>query len=599
MADSNYDPSGLSHVPIIDRQDDDESDFGDEEFGDMDLRQLSPPRRSPKKMLLVGLLLSAAIVMAVVFTTKNNSSSKGGVSNSNSPHLPDPPEDLYDVCAKGYIARNGKVPCEKLCEPTECCDFPSNMALSCLEGNENVCLIYHTACHHLQDASTKQEAPASIPAAPFNLAKICASDSVATIDGFAACHQACTRAECCYEDAVTKCPLPECPNYAPCLNLAATDHVDDTIPALVNKLCAKDKVMTHEGRLECHQMCSNALCCFSENGCLHGDTSFCSQYQKCDNLDSNIPVEATPSEIQFACNEEPDIPAHDSYCDLVCRKGSCCFSDFACPDNVDCDHYEPCADSGDDDTDEGGPPTNGGGDDTDDEELGLGNNEPVDEEGTGPVVEVDREEIEEACGPGNEALSPPDQPSLCETLCDPGMCCFEKSGCPSGIDCNDFIACENILEPEDDDDTDDGEGANPEIAPGPANASSIQEACNSDGEDTLPGEVSECEELCEHGNCCFQQGGCGDAHPDIECLDYVPCGKLHGIDDTDDGTEDNGDDETVREACRNSSLATCKLICEPARCCFEDGGCPAVENLDCDKYDDCWFLFEERRQLRK
>jgi hypothetical protein len=568
-------------------------------------------------LVLIPLLVGMGFGIAAMSSNTNSSSAP------NAAALEEPPADLSKTCSISAISQ-GRELCMEACERAECCDFPATIPLSCLEGNQDKCLVYHAQCSNLAADSHNQSAiPSSVPPAPANLGELCTSASLQTVDGFTGCHSACKRAECCYEDSVGTCTHDECAAYAPCLTLAATDHVHKDIPKTVEQVCASDRLATLEGRASCRQACSHALCCFlpafsnnEQTACLHEDDSFCSQYTKCDKLESVNPVEATPAEIKLTCNDDENIPGHISLCELVCQKGACCFSDVGCDTavtNVQCDNYEPCrkvfiaSDDGGTDM----PVTNNDGDGQDDS-----NNDS----GGSTTRVVNKEEIDAACEKAGivEVVTIPGQQTLCHTVCEPGRCCFVDQDCQVDDQerhCTNFSACSKVfgtLTAGDDETT---ENQNPTV-----DTEALKAACGTD-ESVDPSDVvnmTECETLCEQGSCCYADEYCSVPDPEQFCSSFGYCDKI--VDDDDEGDDDDDDEnnddadlkdfqdgepsnstggdaedptsldkETLDAACAGTGeTEMCRELCDEAKCCFQTEGCEGEHSqLQCTNFVAC------------
>ena len=97
-------------------------------------------------IIIVPLLLGLIIGISI----KESQKSSGSFYNHNKVSLVTPPADLSTKCSLEQIAtKSGKQACRMICEPAECCDFPANLALSCLAGNEEKCRVYHSHCHEI------------------------------------------------------------------------------------------------------------------------------------------------------------------------------------------------------------------------------------------------------------------------------------------------------------------------------------------------------------------------------------------------------------------------------------------------------------------
>jgi hypothetical protein len=543
--DNSLDPSEFE-------RDEHFADEGDVNFDLVPQHQQHSRRFTKRDRLIVcAILLGLAVALGVFFSGGNKKSESSSTSNPTFT-LEEPPEDLSTTCSLQALADDGKEACLQDCEKAECCDFPANLPLSCLEGNQQKCLVYHTSCSNLEaDSYDKASIPSSVPPAPSNLAELCTSASIKTVDGFTACHEACKHAECCYEEGMGTCSHEECAGYAPCLTLAATDHVHQDIPVVVEQVCATDKLATMDGRTACRQACSHALCCFSsdvsqETSCPHQDTSFCSQYTKCNELESVTPVDATPQEIALTCQDTENVEGHISLCELVCQQGACCFSDVECDEvapGIQCSDYEPCRKVfiGDDGSNVEAvkPPTGTEDEQGDDDQTNQ------DTPSTGGQIDwdpnsVNKASIDASCETNRvvEVVAPPDQLSLCEQVCMPGACCFDKDVVCDVPDperfCTTYSACSKLHPDEE------AENENP-----PIDDDALKEACQKD-------DLEECENMCQQGICCFEGDVCDVPHPERFCAHFGYCDVLDEDDDfvnDDDAAADDDfvDDDAVND----------------------------------------------------
>ena len=583
-------------------------------------------------IIIVPLLLGLIIGISI----KESQKSSGSFYNHNKVSLVTPPADLSTKCSLEQIAtKSGKQACRMICEPAECCDFPANLALSCLAGNEEKCRVYHSHCHVTEQGTTTP--PANLPPAPKNLATLCSANAIATIDGFAQCQQKCSRASCCFEKDSAVCQVDQCADYAPCLTVGAINYVHTKIPVEITKSCASENLLTLEGRSLCRSACSHALCCFTEGGCPQKDSTFCDQYQNCDDLEHNLNAVSSEKEIKAECEVSTTEYTHMSLCEVECERGACCFVQEGCdgifPDN-DCSIYEPCAFlfiGGNENSKEIKNDDQGGSIlkiDVDDACIGFDpaeknaanadctkycaeakccfdttmkcpdsvscrimeeckviyGDESSDDTTKEEALKIDATDIYDACGGEEVANSGSGKPSLCEKLCQNGLCCLEEDeDCSNVSDCSMYEACKTLFG---------------ETLTGNENGSptSVTSACSKNK--ALPTDAKDlavCEKACQPGVCCFSQDGCSDTA--IECKNYVPCTFFF--------SDGNGSTEThvtdsVSSACvvngglptSSAGLAVCEEACQPGACCFSEIGCSDT-TIECKNYVPCTFFFSD------
>lgn len=642
----SYDPQGLSQVEF---QDDDDAiedgqiqvDFVDkdallDDLNGFDALPVSVPRRRAgrpwRKLCCVLVPILAAVGTGMYFLFRPQTGSTTTTSSSSSPSstayitsLKAPPADLPAKCTSASDE------CRMVCESSECCDFPSNLKLSCLAGNEDKCLTYHKYCSILDGDGKAVPSNTTIPRAPSNLSTICTTDAVATVDGFQECHEACQAATCCYEDEpdVPTCSNSECVDYAPCLIVKATDYVHSDIPQLITDQCSNlDDVSS---RAQCRITCSNALCCFynDENNCPHPDTSFCDQYQICNDLEADVTVVADSTEINMICSSY-----HTSMCEVICERGACCFASKGCASaDIKCEDYATCArlygDSQDDDIKGGTTATNSnqsgqqqtetprsesnGGSDSD------GGTNANDDLADGIVFKAD---VDDACldfDPGSQGH----EDALCPKLCADVGCCFLESGCTTKISCSIYKECDVIYAHNSN-----GGG----ISALNATADEIDEACNNYEEEVIasPDGSTLCSALCTAFECCFKDCSVPSG---VDCTVGTGCSSVYnGKQSTTGNTDSTGgssevttgsntntingstsassgstsggqiDDETaIYEACTDPNEEVvqtpdqptlCKQLCNKYKCCHPTNDC-IPDGVDCTKGKDCDILWNE------
>ena len=643
----SYEPHGLTQVEFKDDDDAIEDgqiqvDFVDkdallDELNGFDTPPMGISRRRAgrpwRKLCCVLVPILAAIGTGLYFLARPQSSSTTSTSSSSytssssSPYvatLKPPPADLPAHCTTDSDE------CRMVCEPSECCDFPANLELSCLAGNEDKCLTYHKYCSILDGEGKAVPTNTTIPPAPSNLGAICTTANVATVDGFQECHEACQAASCCYEDEpkVPTCSNPQCVDYAPCLILKATDYVNNEIPVLISDQCSNlDDVSS---RAQCRISCSNALCCFynDENNCPHPDTSFCDQYKVCNDLEADVTVVADSAEINMICASY-----HTSMCEVICERGACCFASKGCASaDIKCEDYTACAtlygDSQDDDikgenadsntsvqeqtSTSNNSGSNGGAKNANDDLVG------------GIVFKAD---VDDACldyDPGSQGH----EDALCPKLCADVGCCFQESGCTTKISCSIYKECDVIY-------AHNANGGG--ISALNATANEIDEACNNYQEEVTasPDGSTLCSVLCKAFECCFKDCSLPSG---VDCTVGAGCSSVYNVkqsttgntnstgssskvtsgsntgsstggstgstsNQTDgqsvdnqsgNGTNTTGQSlhDTIMAACEvSSSRQNCKSLCVDGRCCFESQNCTAPSDMVCSDYKGCLVLY--------
>lgn len=653
----SYQPQGLSQVEFKDDEDAIEDgqmqvDFVDndallEDLNGFDTLPMSVPRRRAgrpwRKLCCVLVPILAAVGTGMYFlfrpqtggTTSSSSSSSSSTAYITS--LKAPPADLPAKCTSASDE------CRMVCEASECCDFPSNLELSCLAGNEDKCLTYHQYCSILDGDGKAVPSNTTIPRAPSNLPTICTTDAVATVDGFQECLEACQAATCCYEDEpnVPTCSNSECVDYAPCLILKATDYVHTDIPTLISDHCSNlDDV---SNRAQCRITCSNALCCFykDENNCPHPDTSFCDQYQVCNDLESDVTVVADSTEITMICSSY-----HTSMCEFICERGACCFASKGCASaDIKCEDYATCArlygDSQDDDIKGGGGGEGGEEENTNSNQSGqpqseTSNNQSNGGNGSNGATNTNddlvggivyKADVDDACldfDPGAEGQ----EDALCPKLCADVGCCFLESGCTTKISCSIYKECD-VIHAHNSNGGGSGGGDGGGISSLNATADEIEEACNNDEEEVIasPDGSTLCSALCKAFECCFKDCTLPSG---VDCTVGTGCSSVYnGKQSTTGNTESTGgsneatsgsntntsdggstgstssgqtDDQTaIYEACADKDEelvqmpdqpSLCKQLCNKYKCCHPTNDC-IPDGVDCTKGKDCDILWNE------
>ena len=629
-------------VSQVDHHDDESNEYDEDEEVTAQLafvdRTVYVSERMRRRKLLRCFIVLVPLLLGLIIgiSIKASQHSSGSSNKHNKLTLVTPPADLSTKCSLEQIAtKSGKQACRMICEPAECCDFPANLALSCLAGNEDKCQIYHSHCHVTEQGTTTP--PVNLPPAPKNLATLCSATAIATIDGFAQCQQKCSRASCCFEKESAVCQVDQCADYAPCLTVGAINYVHTKIPVEVSKSCASENLMTLEGRSLCRSACSHALCCFTESGCPQKDSTFCDQYQSCNDLEHNLNAVSSKKEIKAECEISSTEYTHMSLCEVECERGACCFRQEGCdeifPKN-DCSIYQPCTFlfvGGNEDSNEFNNDDKGGSilkNDVDDACIGFDPAEENaaeadctkycaeakccfdttmkcpdsvscrimaeckviygDENSDDATKEehstIDATDIYNACGGEEVADSGSGKPSLCEKLCQNGLCCMEEDeDCLDVSDCSMYEACKVLFGK----DLTGNENGSP---------TSVTSTCSQNGAfPTDTKDLAVCEEACQPGICCFSHDGCSDTT--IECKNYVPCTFFFS---DGNGSSETHDTDSVSSACSvngglpttSAGLAICEKACLPGACCFSEAGCSDT-SLDCRAYIPCAFFYSD------
>jgi hypothetical protein len=548
--------------PAVDDFDDDDDSDSALAFVD---RSAHVTQRMRKRKMLKWAIVAVPLALGLIVGLAMKASASKSNSNTTTPvavGLVNPPADLDAKCNPSAVATpEGKQACRMLCEPAECCDFPANLALSCLAGNEDRCHVYHTHCHATAKGVT--DPPADMPVAPKDLSKVCSASAIATIDGFTKCQEHCARASCCFEKDEAVCQVEACDMYAPCLTIGATNFVHDTIPDAVAQQCDADNLVTLEGRSACRTSCSHALCCFTDKGCPHEDTSFCDQYSVCDDLEHNLNAVSSAEEIKAECTSPLNEYTHMALCEVECERGACCFLSQGCgdifPDN-DCTIYEPCAFMYNGQTTTTTTTTT-----------------------TTPVLKVD---VDAACidfDPAEKNAADAE----CTKYCKDAQCCFDVAiDCPDTVSCHVLAECKVIY------------GDSSSSSTITVDATVVLEACDAvEIAKTVAGQPSLCETVCQDGLCCFDEDA--DCTAQQECAMYNPCKILFGSVPT--STADSAAVAAVKAACvkdglflptDNAGFAACENTCEPGACCFTPEGCSDA-SLECKAYIPCTYFYSD------
>jgi hypothetical protein len=392
--------------------------------------------------------------------------------------------------------------------------------------------------------------PASVPATEqTNLEAVCAQ----SLDG--ACRDICNQAECCWKLATSTYAGPtgemvtesisgvcshllECDAYAACKKLpeATASHLHDNMTAAPNHLnetCAA----SFDGT--CRDACNQATCCWKlatttmtgphgafmtesvMGSCSREQPTFCAEYAICKKLPEAIEEPPVTTPTAHLTVPEPDADLAEickafggsldelALCEQYCSDAFCCWKSSthaytdaggeviteskqgACSQQPGCDAYKPCSILDPDAIDPTPSP------------VPLAASPSISPPPFSSTTEYTEDLIFDVCF-NHEGKT------LCEKVCEPGVCCF-KAGetCPTDgtIDCSKYEPCQVLLQG-------DGNGV----------PSAVETAC-SDRTDLAP-----CVEQCAKGTCCFTTDlgkTCDIAAPETICSEFTACEVLY------------------------------------------------------------------------
>lgn len=476
--------------------------------------------------ILMAILFPSLFIIAIVhmaYTNKNPVESTTSVERAFEPIDP-PPVNIDQICSNDSLQTDtGYENCLQVCQASICCEFPINLDLSCVFGNEKKCLAYHKHCVKLnypmhdkeyengesvsQISPSNEESAITVPEASKAIPKYCAQDNLGISDGFAICQQSCLPGECCYEKdpSIQFCTSdPNCEGYASCFAMASLDKRDTKITEEVDQKCARENINYVNGRDECLDACSHSLCCYAEDivgPCPNDDNgSFCKQYDSCKNV-----FTVTKEQIDSLCDPST---GSEGTCKHLCFPARCCFDQGVCFDDVtvdDCDMYNSCVTVFPKEIDASvlpdpiSPPV-------------PSTSNPT--KGPTPLpVDVSafstktypKEEIDDACLNHNNDGATNGKQTLCGIVCESGNCCFDNTiECSANMTCSAYESC-----------------------PGAAVAAvELEEACS---ENKLQTDKTLCVQLCAPSACCFTSDLsrlCFNQGISINCNDYTSCDPI-------------------------------------------------------------------------
>jgi hypothetical protein len=423
-----------------------------------------------------------------------------GVS-SNRMHPP--PSYISEQCTEENIAASaeGRQRCSDICVEALCCNYPSNLPeLSCLAGNEDVCAEYFSYCSLLDGASSGDDAES--PMKP--------------------------PSEWTNEYSVTDI-------YTACADLSTPDGIQ-----------------------QCHDVCSEARCCYSTG------TDSCIDDERCDDFDMCFNYKALsyihediPTLIANNCADLESLEGLE-LCEASCEQAVCCFAEgdaLDCEglDLTFCSQYAAC--------------------------------EVLVRENPG-----DPDQMPDLIGKNCDDLVTLKGIQVCQALCEPAVCCYTND---NTIDCQEedlnvcgfgYQECENLFDLAVED------------------RYRISNLVEQNCADLVSLEGRElCEASCKPAICCFVDGATNDCEGRrlSYCGQYQACAAFFENDEF--GEDENDvitvpDNEPSREqielACQISNLnyEACLTLCDKGRCCWNSDETICSSGIDCSTYDSCAIL---------
>lgn len=472
--------------------------------------------------VLIAILFPALVIITIVhvyYVDKNANAAANPTGKTVKP-LDPPPLNIEDLCSYSNLQTDvGYESCLQTCQAAICCEFPVNLDLSCVYGNEMKCLKYHEHCVKLDypvhgdggDNNDTQVKPPSATQSSTSLQKAssalpqyCAHDSLASPDGFSVCQHSCNPGKCCYDKtgSVPSCASdPECEGYAPCFAMASLVTTDSNVKLEVDDKCTQDNILNVKGRDNCLDACSHSLCCYAEDivgPCPDKDSEeFCKQYESCKNV-----FDVTKEQIDALCDP---ITGDDGTCKHLCYPARCCFDQGSCFDAVskdDCNIYDSCVTvfpAQDDKISQNNPkPTSKPFDSS----SSSFSSSSTSVSSTLSPETYTLDQVRDACLNHNN-IGGAGRETLCEKVCKPGICCFDDNVlCPFDVDCLIYEACSGTTNTVSD---------------------QLGDACSAEQraiDKTL------CVQLCAKAACCFtldENRSCLEAEVDILCAEYNAC----------------------------------------------------------------------------
>lgn len=561
-------------------------------------------------------LLSGLIILGIRVSELNDEDTTAQSQSSRATvFLVPPPQDIDSTCSNANVlTESGFFQCEQVCEASDCCNYPTTLALSCLAGHDDECLDYHEHCNVLQlDQGALVEPPkppSNIPEAPQDIKNKCNIESLRTVPGFEGCVNDCMKAECCWkkDGSVHPCTsLDVCQGYSPCLSMDVTDHIDYNIGVEIEQKCSDVQLTTEVGRNQCIFSCSHAACCFDpEAQCPHEDAHFCTQYEACNKIYDNsgevitggaananandIPL--APQFLATACESSAldTLPGYEM-CEGACSEADCCWKESkTCSEDSGCEGYESCVN------------------------LIEASNPGHTATSTEAIPEAP-EYLAAACSGGS--LDTPAGFELCEDSCMKAECCWKVASCSARPECLDYSThCSNLVARLVD-------GGDTAISSG--GEVFIPEAPNGLGPTCAPSAITTsvgflgCQNVCLKTECCWKLDASDSCVSDGACQAWSACTILNGSTqppsatmppkitpstappETDEGDGQEYTLEQVFDACLNhdnnvggsTHQSLCQVVCQAGNCCFDESKV-CSSGTDCKIFDPCQVLHSQK-----
>ncbi|CAB9499980.1 expressed unknown protein [Seminavis robusta] len=489
-----------------------------------------------------------------------------------------PPDDIQDRCSGKRVATaQGFEECLEICRSGTCCRFDPEREpmLSCRNEQPQDCPIYDQYCGGNTNVISQQSTPphpsggtgvsGNNHTSPTYVEDVCSDHSLATVEGFADCQEACSEAECCWKKEFgTTCPVwAHCEPYSHCLAMQASDHIDVAIQVSINLKCTDTQLATEDGRKDCLLACSQATCCFgsSAGDCPHETSTFCQQYEACEKAVRDTIPPPPPALNEKCSRENVRLLGGLAECDRACGHADCCWKttgptvSSCSTTNPLCKDYAPCS------------------------ILEQGSSSSV----TFPPVPTAPSTLDNVCtkdilnAQGRGAMA------VCEDVCKNALCCWESGAClyEQATQCLGYTSCAVLLS---------------EVPEAP---SVLPEVCTMDKISSGAAGIAECKTLCEGASCCWKTGACLDMQAD-RCQAYQPCSVLQSIDDVGgpiiptapEGLPDYCTATAIQGQIAATGVSLCEDFCKPATCCWKTGSCLEAQPEKCEGYTSCGILVQ-------
>ena len=540
-----------------------------QEILDPKLHGLNKKNTRGRRRCLIALVCAGvlAIIVTVAVIASRGNGGGSGSSKSKRATLPPITIDLMQTCKDGRTDTNAHQTCREWCEKAQCCEYSTNFDLSCLKGNENLCMDYAAACYILPDTwdyadDDDYQVPQEIPEAPHDLKQFCKVNKLTGDAASVLCGNFCEPYRCCYDTAVPSCQHnSNCKGYSPCLHHKASKKVDEDVVDEIEEACVEVDLLQQDERDRCANKCKNAACCFLGDGdCREKNRNFCTMYEPCAVIFNEDLGEAADDD---ALDDDRYDGDYNSADDDVVDVG-----DFLDKDDLD--------DADDDNAD-------------DDDYVN-----PVDQfNGEQTILPPLPPDIQEVCS--EEYVDDDDSFDECKGICDRADCCNlperQPQSCLHGnhLLCLEYkrncaavngVTIDNSSIPPPDPDLDDDDA--------------FYDICSAQSLATPHG-LEACVNHCEPARCCWADGA-DSCMNNEECDDYAPCFSLNA-NEADDDYVQNTIESNLNQYCTVDQIGTaegraaCESVCLQHTCC-RDGTCGANANMgnSCSMFSGCTIL---------